>query len=994
MKRIILFFTVCLGLSVFQTTFAANEDVARAAKRTQATTVSAKTTANRTVASDTKRDNTPQQKNTRTATKPTQQKVVTRTPTVQSIQNLKLRTTTNQPAKNVATRTANTKSPTRTAVTRTASARKSSTSSRSATSIKNTARAAVKKLDVEKMENIKSADYSKCKTVYYECMDEFCANKDANLRRCACSSRVHEFDNIQKQLDKAEDKMLEFNQRLLTVSMDKEDAAAINVATEGETAFNIKDKSDSEKTLQKITKALDYSDDSKLDNNLSALSWDLNLDSAWDDVDAFAGIATTSKNGLDLYNAARPVCVEMAKEVCSDDELKIAQDGYKLTIQQDCNTVEKSYNTLQNKVIEKVHESNALLDMSRLNVYQERNSDDTLTCKKKILEQLSNTSVCGENLYKCLDMTGEYINPSNGKAFLSENLYNFANVLQEPTDDQKWSTLPQNERFVNFLKSKKKFLEPATAQCQAIADTIWKEFLDDALSQIKLAQKTKMEEIRRSCTQLVAECKTNALNDLSEFDSRALSVFSVTADKTANEMCSNIQNSCINVMNTNSGNTWSSGMTGIATDITYDSIINTCTQIGRDCIIQKCNGTSGNFALCTNLTSDNRTAILRRDACWDEVLACVQSADNLQNMTNLPIVKDRQNYYTALYSGYNTDNSSILCTDDNGLLTGEDLDNCLFNQIPVFCVDSNNNPLTETDLIACLIAEQIWGNCETDNENILITRTQNVANTINNNTDNEIRAIMSNKILMPNSGSTLLSWFATNTNSTTGYASCNTYGCPINYQRDTDGATCQLLYQQNNMTTDCGAPTRPNQIVHVTTGTSGITNFCQSGVRDTFGNCCVNGYKSNGICVPGPATEGDAPYQALRLVTTRCAAPHSYYCPGYTSTNPRQISVYCVTSDSAITYDSTTESYVCNNGVWVLVDQYGNYFNAYDTVNEIPMSGAPIMRYATCPSDCSDDSACTTCANSTAQPLSFTPCTDIPSTVLVPTNNEFTIVYP
>ena len=541
MKRIILFFTVCLGLSVSQTTFADNAtDVARAAKRTQSATVSPKVSTNRSVASGTKSE-TSQQKNARTATKTNQAKVVNRNltnPTTNS------RTST----KNVVQRT-----PTQTNTSRTATQRKVNTTqttiTRSAVSNKTAARATTKTLNVEKMENIKNADYSRCKMVYNECMDEFCANKDANLRRCACSSRIHEFDSIKKQLDKAEDKMLEFNQRLLTVSMDKKDAAAINVATDGETAFDIKDSSDSEKTLQKITKALDSSSNSKIGNEITSLSWDLNLDSAWDDVDALGGIATTSKNGLDLYNAARPICVEMAKEVCTDDELKIAQDGYKLIIQQDCNTVEKSYATLHNQVIEKVHESSALLDMSRLNVYQERNSDDTLTCKKKILEQLSNTSVCGENLYKCLDMTGEYIDPSNGKAFLSENLSNLANLLQEPTGDEKWSTLSQNEKFVNFLKSKKKFLEPATKQCQDIADTIWKEFLDDALSQIKLAQKAKLEEIRQSCTKLVAECKTNAINDLSEFDSRALSVFSVIADKTVNEMCSNIQNSCVTLMN-------------------------------------------------------------------------------------------------------------------------------------------------------------------------------------------------------------------------------------------------------------------------------------------------------------------------------------------------------------------------------------------------------------------------------------------------------------
>ena len=969
MKRIILFFAVCLGLSVSQTTFADNSDVARAAtKRTQSTTVSAKSSANRSIASDTKSE-TPQQKNARTATKTTQQRVTNRTSTQQT-QNLKSRTTTATPAKNVTARVSNTSTATRTSTTR-----KPAINTRSATTVKS--RATTKPLNIEKMQDIKSADYSSCRMVYYECMDEFCANKDADLRRCACSSRIHEFDNVQKQLNKAEDKMLEFNRRLLTVGLDKEDAAAINIATEGETAFDIKDKSDSEKILKKITASLDYSDNSKIGNEISSLSWDLNLDSAWDDVDAFGGIATSSKTGLDLYNAARPICVEMAKEVCSDDELKIAQDGYKLTIQQDCNTVAKSYKTLSANAIEKVHESSALLDMSRLNIYQERNSDDTLTCKKKILEQLSDTSVCGENLHKCLDMTGEYIDPSNGKAFLSENLYNLANLLQEPTGDEKWSTLPQNEKFVNFLKSKKKFLETATKQCQDIADTIWKEFLDDALSQIKLAQKAKMEEIRQSCTKLVAECKTNALNDLSEFDSRALSVFNVIADKTANEMCSNIQNSCVVLMNSDDLNMdWSTGISGIAKDITYDKIIETCTQIGRDCIIQRCNGTSGNFALCTNTISDNRISILKRTACWNEVYNCVSSADNLTNMNSLPIVSNRIDYYNSLYA---PTVPYYKCPEQGEDGYDPDCENTL---PPTWCND---------DDIACLIVEQIWGNCETTNDSLLITNIQNVLDVLNIN--DEVNAIESNKILMPNTGSTLLSWVATNTNTNldTTIDSCSTYGCPVNYQRDTNG-TCQLLYSANNATSDCGTPTRRSQIVNVT---STITNFCLNGIRDAFGNCCTNGYKNNGICVSGSSyhalyfmkttCDANACYGLNASTTptlTQCQQDILYYCPN--DAESRQVYVYCITPHDSVSYDNQNDTYNCEDGWWMLIDQYGNYFNVTPSDND-----APNMYYQTsCDNNCEN---CTQCNYSYSTDWHFGACTDINNTV--PQDNEFMITY-
>jgi len=907
MKRIILFFAVCLGLSVSQTTFADNsENVRTATKRTPTTTVSQKRGENQSV------------KSARGATTSTQQRIVSR-PSSSQTQGVKPRTTT----KSTATRSS---TPARSTVQNKTSARSATQQNR-----KSVSRAATE-LNETKIESIKSADYSKCRTIYYECMDEFCANKDTNLRRCACSSRIHEFDNIKKQLNDAEDKMLDFNQRLLTVSLDKEDAAAINVATEGETAFYTKDRSESEKLLQKITKTLNNSADSKITNDLSAISLSLDVDTAWDDIDSLSGVATSSKSGLDLYNAARPICIEMAKEVCSDEELSIAQDGYKLTIQQDCNTVAKSYNTLYNNAMEKIHESSALLDISRLNSYQQRNSDDTLTCKKKILEQLSDTSVCGADLYKCLDVTGEYIDPSTGQAFLSENLYNITSLIQEPVGEEKWSRIAQNEPFVNFLKSKKKFLTPAIEQCRDISDTIWSEFLDDALSQIKLAQNAKLEEIKQSCTKLVSECKTNALKDLSEFDSRALSVFSVAADKTANTMCSDVQNSCVAIMGISDlDNDWGTGISGIATNISYDKVIETCTQIGRECIIQKCNGASGNFALCTNTMSDNRISILRRDSCWEDVLNCVASADNLETM---------QPTYTE----------------------------------PVPYPDADTHPYYDTACDSndkvCLITKQIWGNCEADNRDIAIITSDNIPD--------GILHISSNKISIPDTGSTLLSWFATNTGTTNSITSCNTYDCPINYYKDANG-TCQLL--AINTTTDGITATSRSQIINVII--NAITNFCETGVRDTFGNCCASGYKSNGICVPEPIN--DTPYNALRLLTSVCNDEDSYICPGHDSSNPRQIYHYCITTNDYVEYDSNN-GYICN-GFWVFVDQYGNYFDEahLNASNQLIIgSDAPDMTFRP-----NDTDTCTYVYQN-AWSFSGQNCT---ITDAVPTSNEFMITY-
>lgn len=878
MKRIILFFTVCLGLSVSQTTFADDANAVRVANKRTTTT---QNISNRSVASTNKRnDNATNASKNQRATK-SQPRTTSRTtdttgsatPTVKPRETPVTTTSTRTPTTTRATTS-------RSVTSRQNESKNSSTATRSAatqTRIKRITRAT--EINNEKIKNIKSLDYSKCKTVYYECMDEFCANKDANLRRCACSTRIHEFDDIKKQLNDAEDKMLTFNQRLLTVGLDKEDAAAINVATDGELGFSKQDTSESEKMLKKITNALNDSGNSKINNDLSAISLSLDMDTAWDSVDSLSGISTSAKSGLDLYNAAQPICVEMAREVCSDDELKIARDGYKLTIQQDCDTVAKSYKTQYSNAMEKIHESSALLDMSRLNVYQQRNSDDTLTCKKKILNQLSSPSVCGESLYKCLDTSGQYIDPSNGNAFLSENLYELSNLLQQPSSGERWSKIQKNENFVNFLNSKKKFLEPATAQCQNIADVVWQDFLDDALAQIKLAQNAKLEEIRQSCTTLVAECKTNALQSLAEFDARALSTFGIAADKTANQMCSEIETGCAGLMPYKGE--WASGMTGIAADISYQKVIETCTTIGRDCIIQQCNGTSGNFALCQKATDDNRRAILNRTVCWNDVLNCVRDADNLENMTISDI------YPTSSANTYwaKGPTSQDLCTANDK---------------------------------ACYIAKQIWGTCEYASNAYSIT----TGNTSNN-------LVTHNKILTPNTGTSLLAWFATNTGTTNNNDSCNSNGCPINYEMV--NGTCQKIFATVT-TSDCESATSANNIINVT---ATLTNHCASGVQDMYGNCCVNGAKSNGVCVPS------SNHQAARLWNMQCTSADGYFCPAIGN-----MKLYCVTNsqdEQPITYYTNTSEYECTgtSSMWIIVDENGNYYNA-DTgvtaINRVTMS--------------------------------------------------------
>ncbi len=876
MKGIKLLLAVLLAPLAFQAVADDASDIARAATRRNSTpttvtpsrqksTTTSQTpahTASRTINTETTGNAL---RSRTTTTKPT---IITRPDTGSATQSVSSR-----PAQNIQSRTAKTTdkdaTQSRTATTSKKSAprptiqpTRSVISGRTATNNLRTtkARNATTKPSASEM---MTRDFSKCRTVFYDCMDEFCANKDAQLKRCACSSRINEFNSTKRSLANVEDKLLDFSQRLLTVSMDKEDAAVLNQATEGEIAYSNADTSKSKKMLDEIAKKLNTSfNDSNFDQGLNAISLSLNIDSAFDTVDSLAGASTTTKSGTDLYTAALPVCRQMALEVCSSEDLKIAEGGYQMVIEQDCNTVKKSYQTQVDQARTKVFESSALLDMSRLDIHQKRNSDDILTCKQKMLDMLTDTTVCGKNLTNCLDTTGRYIDPTTGEAFLTIDLAGLGSLIHRPESNSTWTTMPGNERFVSYLNSKKKYLEPAMENCQDISDYVWDAFLEDALAQIKLAQESKLEQVRQSCTTLTTQCMDEAFDSLADFDARALSIFGIAADKTVNAMCSQVRTACTSLLDsTGGGEDWSSGITEIATEKTYESILKTCREVGRACIIQACTSISGNFGLCENIsTSINRKSIINRTACWPEVLECVKSAGSesiakIQSQHKLTYVeasteqtnvateisepaKDQPsylNFYPEMY-GITTQNNIWLPSsfDSNknnaNCITGQEA-NCVHdicaNQCANQCTGKTCD-IVNFDCYSCRLAERIWGNCEAEPTTDITEK----------DAHNRIKTPLINSKEDPNG--TLLSWFAQNTGTANAADSCRDTTCGPGYKQDEDGS-CKDI---NGFSSDGEYCIGSNKGKFYTIG--GETNCCTTVITESFGNCCTNQAKRVG----------------------------------------------------------------------------------------------------------------------------------------------------
>lgn len=789
---------------------------------------------------------------------------------------------------------------------------------------------------------ITSRNFSACRDIFFECMDEFCANKDSTLKRCACSSRIHDFDKTKEQLSQVEDKLLEFSQRLLTVSMDKEDAMALNTATEGEIAYATDDTSKSKKMLDEIAKKLNASfNNSNFDQGLNAISLSLNADAAFDSVDSMLGASTTTKSGTDLYNAALPICREMAMEVCSQSDLEIAESGYQMSIAQDCNTVEKSYQTQNDQARAKIKESSALLDMSRLNIHQERNSDDILTCKTKMLEMLTDTTVCGTDMSKCLDISGKYIDPTTGQAFLTESLAELQNLITRPAPDQTWTGTQANREFVLFLESKKIYLEPAMENCQDISTYVWDAFIEDALAQIKLAQEAKLQEVSQSCTTLTTQCLDDANKTITDFDARALSIFGVKADVTINEMCSDIKNMCTGLMaaisteNKPAGEKtdWTSGMDAIATEKSYETILSTCREVGKNCIIQACTAISGNFGLCENIdTSINRKSIVSRRACWNEVEQCIRDAgsDTISAIMAQEKRKSSESggdIYQELY-GFSRDNTNCktmsgdICinfdeditigyAEDGKLLLPTDKESTGYkynHYLYDWCKVDATTTWTDLDWEICRLTEQIWGNCETRPGNEFTPRNKII---INNeiNPDNE----------------TLLSWFARNTNTEEEIDSCRDTTCGYGFENSGDGECIPV-----GSKSDDGRYCPSNEGYDRITTIDGETNCCSSTYYDKTQNrttkittdkdiCCIYGvatvntaknanYASDGnistpvgqICNPTSNTLNSS--TTTELVFT--AGNTDYYCVGGT-----------------VTPDTSGTTLECAGGKWVAINK-------------------------------------------------------------------------
>lgn len=403
------------------------------------------------------------------------------------------------------------------------------------------------------------AEYERCKTAYFTCMDQFCTLKNDDFRRCSCNDRVLELTEIRDVMTQAGEKLTVFTENLDVIGMTAAQATAMITASEGENALTA-DTSASKALLQAIMNSI-RGEDSTVGGKYTDLnSINISFDTANAFGNADSGQIIASYNGQNLYNAVYPQCREAVRADCNDASLQRAITAYLMAIEQDCNTVQTAIQENQKKMKSAIREGNAMLDLARIENRQKHNSYDVTTCLTNVESAILSEEVCGANYHKCLD-NGEFIDVTTGAPIAGvANFYKLEEMLTFHTgvdaSEQKLSKINRNRQFVaNFESKTKKFAEPVLDKCVENADLVWSEYLDKALLDIYYAQRAKVAEIKQGCFDFVSSCYVNSDEALTDAMKNLLgdSAISVTPSKIVlnTQMCNDYVQSCNNMFDGN-----------------------------------------------------------------------------------------------------------------------------------------------------------------------------------------------------------------------------------------------------------------------------------------------------------------------------------------------------------------------------------------------------------------------------------------------------------
>ena len=372
--------------------------------------------------------------------------------------------------------------------------------------------------------NTFNVQQNECQDAYFACMDQFCAVANDKYRRCICSSRLETIKARERVLNQTADQLTDFkNLNIEAILKTPAEVKAMLTASEGELKLaKTRDNSDASKKLTAISDVLAGTRSNAL-STAGQLDIGGDIKQIWNTTDLISGANIANLTGESLYNAVHSQCAELVAERCpSQQTLNMVVSAYGMYIENDCTIILSNLDKQSTNANTAIRQTNREMNMARLENYDAHNATSINDCVAGVRETITADTACGANYVHCLDLTGLYLNRATGEPIYSENFYKLNDQVSLSGDVL---TNPTNAKLVAELNKKKKFAEKTLETCRDISDSVWDEFMRQAITEIYQGTQSKIRQVKNDCMDVVNKCydeKTNQLRDYSNIEEQML----------------------------------------------------------------------------------------------------------------------------------------------------------------------------------------------------------------------------------------------------------------------------------------------------------------------------------------------------------------------------------------------------------------------------------------------------------------------------------------
>lgn len=394
--------------------------------------------------------------------------------------------------------------------------------------------------------NTFNVQQNECQDAYFACMDQFCAAANDKYRRCICSSRLETIKARERVLNQTSDQLTDFkNLNIEAILKTPAEVKAMLTASEGELKLTkTRDNSESSKKLAAISDVLAGTRSNAL-STAGQLDIGGDIKQIWNTTDLISGASIANLTGESLYNAVHSQCSELVADRCpSKQTLNMVVSAYGMYIENDCTIILSNLDKQSTNANTAIRQTNREMNIARLENYDAHNATTINDCVAGVRESITADTACGENYVHCLDLTGLYLNRTTGAPIYSENFYKLNDQVSLSGDIL---TNPTNAKLVAELNKKRKFAEKTLETCRDIADSVWDEFMRQAITEIYQGTQSKIRQVKNECMDVVNTCyddKTNQLRDYSNIEDQMLLGDRLVLSET---MCSEKLTTCSNL---------------------------------------------------------------------------------------------------------------------------------------------------------------------------------------------------------------------------------------------------------------------------------------------------------------------------------------------------------------------------------------------------------------------------------------------------------------